>query len=55
MGVGSTSSARGVVFGNDLVDDGREVHQEIIFEVSGRASKVSVVGLGKLCDAVNEG
>ena len=54
MGVGSTSSAGGIVFGDDLVDGGREVHEEIICEVSGRASKVSVVGLGKLCDAINE-
>ena len=52
--MGSPSSTGGIILGNYLVDGCGEVHQEIIFEVSGENCEVGVVGLGKLCDAVKE-
>ena len=55
VGVSSARGAGRVVFGNDLIDCGRQVNKQIIFEVAGRASKVGVVGLRKLGNAVDGG
>ena len=46
------SGPGGIVFGDDFVDCGREINKKIIFEVSSRPCKVSVVSLGKVSDAV---
>ena len=43
------------LFGNDLIDRGREVNKQVVLKVAGRTSKVGVVGLSKLGDSVNCG
>ena len=53
--MGGASGARSIILGNDLVDRGRQVQKEVILEVPGGASEVSMVGLCQLCDAVDEG
>ena len=45
MGTCGTSGAGGIIFGGNFVSCSRQVHEEVILEVSGRTSKVSVVGL----------
>ena len=50
-----TSGAGGGILCNDFVDRGRQVDEEVVLEVPGRTSQVSVVGLGQPGYAVDHG
>ena len=50
--MGGFSGTGGIVFGDNFVDCGRQINKKIIFEVPSRPSKVSVVSLDKVSDAV---